>query len=331
MRSQQGVALIIVLLIIAILSTIVVEMSYSARVDLNIAGNLRDRLKAACMARSGVQAAQALLKADQQMDTFFQQETDTVEEIWDLTEIIPFPATEEGGYFVIEITDEAGKININQLNSGNNDPELFLLSNLLYLEEFDLKPMQREQKLSANNFLDWIDEDDTTEGSVGFEDTLYNVLDDPYVSKDQAFDSIAEIALVSGVDDEVFNTIKEYVTIFTDGKINVNTAPLPVLQAIHPSIAQNPSLAVTIDAARINAPFDEKENSFKTYLEETLGIIPAENKEWYELLGFITTKSDVFSIRSTGYFNNTQVTIESVVKRPSNPQEEFQIYYWRED
>jgi general secretion pathway protein K len=65
---QRGVALILVLTTIAILTSIGVDFSYSSRVSLKLAENLRDETRAEFLARSAVNLSRLLLHFQKQVD-----------------------------------------------------------------------------------------------------------------------------------------------------------------------------------------------------------------------------------------------------------------------
>jgi len=67
-RSRRGVALILVLTTVAILSSIAVEFGYQARVSLHLAENSRDELRAYYLARSAVNLSRLLLHFQKQVD-----------------------------------------------------------------------------------------------------------------------------------------------------------------------------------------------------------------------------------------------------------------------
>jgi general secretion pathway protein K len=68
LKGHRGVALILVLTTIAILTSVGVDFSYSSRVSLKLAENLRDETRAYYMARSGVNLARLLLHFQKQVD-----------------------------------------------------------------------------------------------------------------------------------------------------------------------------------------------------------------------------------------------------------------------
>ena len=75
---------------------------------------------------------------------------------------------------------------------------------------------------------DWIDPDsDQTGNAVADEDRLYDMLDAPYEAKNAAFDSIDEVQLVYGIDDELFSLLKPAITIYNDSaELDLATLPL---------------------------------------------------------------------------------------------------------
>jgi general secretion pathway protein K len=67
-RSRRGVALILVLTTVAILTSIAVEFGYQSRVNLRLAENARDELRAYYLARSAVNLSRLLLHFQKQID-----------------------------------------------------------------------------------------------------------------------------------------------------------------------------------------------------------------------------------------------------------------------
>ncbi len=76
---------------------------------------------------------------------------------------------------------------------------------------------------------DWIDMDpNQSVNSVADEDRLYEYLKDSYRAKNAPFDSLAELQLVHGVSDELFDLLKDHVSIYSDNtQIELVTASEP--------------------------------------------------------------------------------------------------------
>jgi general secretion pathway protein K len=67
-KDERGVALIMVVVAIAILTVVATEFSFNARVDLQMATNSRDEVRAYYLARSGLGLSRLLLKFQGQLD-----------------------------------------------------------------------------------------------------------------------------------------------------------------------------------------------------------------------------------------------------------------------
>jgi general secretion pathway protein K len=67
-KRQRGVALMVALISIAVLTAVTTEFLYSSRVDLQMAGNQRDDIRAYYLARSGIGMSRLLLSFQKQVD-----------------------------------------------------------------------------------------------------------------------------------------------------------------------------------------------------------------------------------------------------------------------
>ncbi|MCY1015394.1 general secretion pathway protein GspK [Pyxidicoccus sp. MSG2] len=67
-KRERGVALIIAIVSIALLTVIATEFAYNSRVDLQLAANQRDEVRAYYMARSGIALSRLLLRFQKQVD-----------------------------------------------------------------------------------------------------------------------------------------------------------------------------------------------------------------------------------------------------------------------
>lgn len=123
----------------------------------------------------------------------------------------------------------------------------------------------------VSSVIDWWDRDiqrtdfdpgaaTTRTGGTGTEDeTVYQSYDDPYRNKNAPFDSIQELRLVRGFNDDFWSTFVEpipndpesrIVTIYASGLVNVNEASIPVLLAR--VCAEAPDIGVCTDPLEAN-------------------------------------------------------------------------------
>ena len=119
--------------------------------------------------------------------------------------------------------DEERKININKVDLRELQR---LVCIVLGLDEME------SQELAAC-IIDWRDGDSQLSLPVGSaEDSYYKNLPYPYEAKDGDFEVLDELLLVKGVTPEVFEKLKNYITIYGSGRVNVNTASRNVLVAL---------------------------------------------------------------------------------------------------
>ncbi len=102
--------------------------------------------------------------------------------------------------------------------------------------------------------LDWLDTDSDERFPNGAEDDYYSRMKPPYRTANHGLTDISELKLVRGIDDEVFEKLRPFVTILPDvTSINVNTASVEVLMSLAPAIDR--STANLIVEARKVRPF----------------------------------------------------------------------------
>jgi len=129
----------------------------------------------------------------------------------------------------LEITDEAGKINLNTAD----EKTLLELMDVLNIPS-------PEKDIIVDSILDWRDPDEFHRLN-GAESDYYEKLNPPYKSKNGPFDSLEELLLVRGITPEIYHKLKKYLTTYrVSNKVNVNTADktLLVLKGIPEDVAE---------------------------------------------------------------------------------------------
>lgn len=121
------------------------------------------------------------------------------------------------------MVDEERKININKAQRK--------VIKKLFQIVADLDEMQAQE--AAACLIDWRDKDSQLSIPLGSaEDRYYRNLTHSYECKDADFEILPELLLVKEMNQELFNKIKDFVTVYGDGSININTAPKEVLLAL---------------------------------------------------------------------------------------------------
>jgi general secretion pathway protein K len=274
----------------------------------------------------------------------------------------------EGAGFDIRVVDEDSKVNVNTPARGDAFSQARLAAQLIGLmsgpqydplfENRDRDGQFSDRQTICGAIVDWVDPDqdgyvcDPHSGSAqaaAAEDSFYQLLKKPYPRKNAAFDSLEELHLVRGVGDDFWSTFvdpdpnhpdKRVMTVWGQGKVNVNTAnPQTVLAIIcGAAVPGTPLCSDPTEAAKFLAAFDLVKGftagaplfgSPKVFINalkgsgmfgaalQALGMKPIQLLSDSETMKSITTESMVFSIYATGYVKSgqreTRVRIHAVV------------------
>jgi len=278
------------------------------------------------------------------------------------------------GDFMAEVSDESRRINVRAIRgtdvlSLQQDPAGAQLMSLMtgmqscaairagrpmstsemedntqFFRDRNLEPLEL-----IGNLADWTDLDSNRAYMGGNEDTLYERLDPPYRAKNAPFDTLEEIRLVEGWHrDDVWDKYGDRLTVFGDGKVNVNTADCEVLWALLKSSVVPPPPDFQVDSCiraiemyRSVVPFGSPQ-SFVQYLQggsgppmgAMMGSAPTmtgrcDLTPTPQMQQLITTKTKVFRVRSVGEVNDAKVTIEAVYD--FSQAVEGRTLFWRID
>ncbi len=302
-RSEKGVALIVVILMISVIVALTLQWNRATRSEVYDAANLRDGIRLFYVAQSGFYVAQALLADDR-------NNFDALNEDWAIAAKVNEKVASlfGAGVLRVAIEDESGKIPVNKLLNGNtyNQSIREMLIRLLIQPEFGLEEKNAADIVDA--LKDWMDKDEEPTGG-GAETAYYAALAKPYTAKNAPLDCIEELMMIKGITPELYAGtesrpgLKDLLTVYGEGRININTAPLPVLRAL--------SLGMTADAA---AQIDE----YRKKIGEDLS-----SPDWYRKAAagvdinpqLITVSSSHFKIIATGVAGNMTRTVRGVVLR----------------
>ncbi|MGQ0812507.1 MAG: type II secretion system minor pseudopilin GspK [Nitrospiraceae bacterium] len=241
-HDEQGIALILALLVLALLGTLILEFDADARREHREAAAFRDNFKATTLTRAGVQAAKAILQKDHMIDKLSKQSFDGLTDIW----AVPISSYAIGdGILSAQIEDERGKFNLNELGVADPKTREIKLTRAKRLFNF----LQIKVEL-VDVIADWIDADDVPEPN-GAESAYYQTVRPAYRSANAPLESLAELYLLKGMTREIVQRLAKYVTVYpkeAGGVINLNTADPLVIQSLDARITQ--SMAAEIVQAR---------------------------------------------------------------------------------
>jgi general secretion pathway protein K len=339
--NNHGIALLITLSIITVLIAVTFELSRQTGASLSRSGAGRDRQILQQKIESGVSLAMLILIRDKE-----QTEVDSVQEDWaDPEKISGYLG--RAGYdedeLQIDITDERTRLQVNALVQFPDERDFNPVQQQLWFRFLELFLQEQDQPDTAmlqeplepdmiiNPIKDWIDsgDDDAITGITGAESDYYMDQDPPYKCRNGPLRHLSELLRVRNITPELFSAddenagLREFLTEhglvpaannphdFTyDGRININTAEIPVLAALLPTGLE--FLATEMAAFR-------KETSGGEYLYDLTG------PTWYRQVpgmgdveideSLVAVKSDLFRIRCQARENQISMAARAVVRR----------------
>jgi len=240
-RGEEGVALIMVLWVIAILSVVVLEFSFGMRTEANLTKNFKEEASLYALAEGGIQ--RAIVELIYKHDTRVQQKRKAmkIEEVppgkeeWQ-TDGRPNTISFSTGKCEVRVLGEDGKININAVSET-------LLRKIV--GNMGLEGEGRD--VVVDSILDWRDSDDFYRLN-GAENDYYQSLPNPYECKNGSLDTVEELLLIKGVTPDLFHGkrkkegdgksekvgLKDIFSIYASGEqIDINSAsPLVMRMAL---------------------------------------------------------------------------------------------------
>ncbi len=220
-RSQRGIALFMVLWVLALLTVIVGEFCHAMRTELNIVRNFKEETQLYYIAHAGVYRALSELKdiieeanIARKVEVEYDTEADLDKPVaWRINADNPEVDFGEGKY-VVRIGNESGKINLNTANEGM----LRMIVDGLDLED-------RDKDTIVDSILDWRDADNMHRVN-GAENDYYESLPEPYQAKNGNFNMIEELLMVKGVTEEIFYDLglRDLLTVTDAGATTANPA-----------------------------------------------------------------------------------------------------------
>ena len=210
LSASRGIALVIVLWMLALLATIAASLVFSTRTELAIAGNLVSSARAEAIADAGVYKAVHELIAVPPADPGRWQGDGRTHD-WEF----------DGARLAIVITDESARIDINAA------PEA-LLRGLFVAQGL----AAADAEALADAIADWRDADDLRR-LHGAEKDDYAAAGKPHGPANANFDAVEELRQVLGMNEDLYRRVEPLVTVHSgQAGINSAVAPRQVLLAI---------------------------------------------------------------------------------------------------
>lgn len=335
MKTKSGSILILTTWVLSLLTIFAIGLGCNISSQINFASYFRNRLMTHYLSVAGIERAIVELSLDETdaYDALDSGLTNNKEIFKDIqldsgSFTVSYELEDKNGKkneVLYGLMDESSKININHAPAEILGTLLEVIGETRKGEETDI----------ANAIIDWRDED-IVPSLRGAEDDYYRSLDLPYDCKDAKFQIVEELLLVRGMTPEIFSRIKDLITVYGEGQININTASLPVFQAL--GLEENFAERI-IEHRQGN---DETTGTEDDNIFESVGDIrdvgPLFTEESIALnhlisLNILSVKSDVFRINSYGIIKNRgrELKRKTVCVVERKDEEDAEILYWREE
>ncbi len=270
-KNDRGVALIIVLLVTALLIALVFEFAYGTRISLRAAVNFRNSERAYYLARSGVNLL-GLLLSDDLKNGKRQDHLEMPEPGYDISNLL---GMNDASARVVW-SDESGKINITDVTKVNNTYKL--LTNLFFNKRIDQGVLDQ--------IADW------------------------QQSEFRKFYLLTELHQFKFISDEIFDKIKNDVTLAPVTSIDINTASPDVLK----SVGLDDAKVAEIIRDRTNNPYPSVPSGFVTNAATLVATSDVFKVDAYATVGGAEGVD--------GYTKH----VEAIIQRNANG---FNVLYWR--
>ncbi len=337
-NNEKGMVLLLAISLVAILSIITLQFGLEMRQQYVVSSGLKNSLQLSEMAGSGITITKGLLLQDLEENQF-----DSLFDFWALLADEDLAGLFEYGTVKVQVIDETGKFPVNAMvdlkkesaekpkdeeetkNRIQHEKDVRnILWRLMRAEPFLVEDGDAREIIDS--LIDWIDTGDNDgEEEYGAEDSHYMGLDPPYHCKNGPIESIEELLLVQGITEELLYGTKEkpplapLLTVWGDeGKINLNTADVLLLQAMAFDLDKNAAEALI------------------TYREDEANKEQLESPAWYKTApsypndieiteSLITTKSNFFTIKALAESNGLTKIVAATVEREND---EIPIVQW---
>lgn len=306
--DRSGFILVVVLGAVLVLSALLFGFHRTVQAKLGTVHSFYRAEQAGNYARAGLNVAVAAIRTSQDLcrDSRFSKL---------VTGETQVPVG--NGACTVTIVEENGFLNVNCLKLQTGQLDRTRIDQFLHLID-----LLNHQKPDAPRIeygivpaiIDWTDRDDdlthlpfVQHDNIGAEDEHYGNLVPPRRCRNAPVDVIDELLPVKGMTPDALSRLRDFLTTFGDGKININAAPKLVLESL--SEQMNPALVQSILNRRRLKPLANiaelrempgmTDNLFQT-IKDT--ITTGQEERYYRVL-------------ARGVVEDLSITVEAVLRR----------------
>jgi len=318
--ERRGFIVVVVLCMIICMAVLLLGFNYQSRSNLRVVDNFQKSTNAFNCARAGLNIAIAAIKDNDDTET---------------NKASPSLLSEENTFDIgdgscsVTITEENAKLNINLLKDKNGKPNRARIDQLLRLIDLLNRDKAGYSHIGYGlvpAIIDWIDSDDEVthlpfikNENTGAESAYYGNLETPYKCKNTPLETIEELLLVKEITQDVFESMRDYVTVYGDGEININCASKRVIESL--SEKMDPALARMIIDRRKFKPFD-------SIME--LRDVPGMTDGIYNTIRKMVTVSpadEYYHVKARGNTGHRNCTIAAILRKNMKTKNVEVVFY----
>jgi type II secretory pathway component PulK len=356
--DRSGAALIVVLILMFSMAAIAGAFAYAMKIETRLSVRTQSTAELEWLGRSGVEFANWVLNAQRQVPA--ELGFDALNQFWaggmGPTNTIDNPFLDMSldnipigeGSVSIKIVDNERKLNINSLTKD----QVQLVLQLVGLGGGDASVI-------SDAIMDWRDRDDLDQGPVAAESfTYYLGLDPPHYAKNGPLDDISELLKIRGVTQELYwgqrrlgmggqlpqsgvfpgvfpgmnqgsefdlfgMGLVEILCAVSSGRVNVNTASFPVLQALFAGDEVLPTQIIQRRQGMDGIDGTSDDLPFRNIGE--LGAIAAMQQ--VQGSNLLVVQSGTFEIVVTARLAGMERRFRSVVRRGASQELQIMLFH----
>lgn len=315
-KQQQGVALIIVLLVVAIVSLLATEMGGRMQLQVKRASNIKENNQAYWYAMGAEQYARKSIKKliDNDGDVIH------LDQPWNQEFVYPI----DGGGIQAQLVDMQSCFNLNAVfdatpsqstpddgTSSNKEPLLDnrKLAFQRLLNEVEPAIPSYNIDTLRDSLVDWIDTDNRPT-DFGVEDSEYESLQFPYVAANSFMAHKSELRLVHGVEVPWFRNLLKLVCVIPNDsifKININTVTEENAAVIAAATGLTIEDAESIIANRGSSGYQKVEAFLDDPSIQELKL-KSDQKDWFDV------KTSHFILNTKANYNDATFAMQTLFK-----------------
>lgn len=318
--DERGVALILVLFIVTLASVLVVSLTYSTHLGSRLASMSERSFESEYLLKSAVNLARVLIKEDTTPE-------DGLQDLWgEFSGGVGVPPALLGidlpnVRVALEIRPEESKVPIRALVPVSSGPpdlkwrELMvrLFRRLGFDEDkevdqsglFPGRHFTSEELVAA--LIDYMDSDNESYAPGDFAEGIEGQLP-PNTLANNRIARIGELSGIPGFTPARLRKLSPFMTVFGNGRININLAPKLILEVLSPDINESQVQQIIDYRSGKEGPFNEQ--SFSSVLAEIIG-----QDIWERVSSMLTVRGGWFQVLSKVDYGNSTYFMRAYVSK----------------